>query len=161
MKRGSDVLFKVLEEIDFRSGVSFPTVDKAVERVLERESPQEISDPFWAIAGTLLIAHVFCFLLDYVGAFDVGIIFLSDVLVLSLLCLIYRPLRRRVDQRDQIRRELLFTLNRHSVAAENRRRDQQEDALSATLVSAHLRRRQELEEAAEGSFDEDTVKIVP
>jgi len=166
MKSGGDVLYKVLKEIDFRSGVSFPTVDKAVERVLERESKQELNDPFWAIAGTLLIAHIFCFLLEYVGAFDVGVVFLSDILILSLLCLIYRPLRRRADEREQLRRELLFTLNRHSVAAENRRRDQQEDELNATLVAAHLRRRQDLEEAAEEVateeiYDEETVKIVP
>ncbi len=167
MKRGGDVLFRVLEEIDFRSGVSFPTVDRAVERVLNREEKLELSDPFWAIAGTLLIAHVFCFLLEYLGAFNVGVVFLADVLILSVLCLVYRPLRRRADQRETLRRELLFTLNRHSVAAETRRRDRHEEDLSATLVAAHLRRRKELEEIGEAAEElgaealEEHVKIIP
>ncbi len=164
MKPGGDVLYRVLEEIDFRSGVSFPTVDAAVERVLDREDHQDIADPFWAIAATLLIAHVFCFLLDYLGAFDVGVVFLADVLILSILCLVYRPLRRRLDKRESLRRELLFTLNRHSVAAENRRRDQlHEENLGATLVAAHLRRRKELEaqSSAKTAPEEETISIVP
>lgn len=160
MKSSGDVLFKVLKELDFREGVSFPLVDRAVTRVLNQDAPEEISDPFWPIAGTLLIGHIFCFVLEAVGAFTFEIVFLSDILILSILCLVYRPLRRRADEREALRRELLFTLNRHSVAAENRRRvAAEEGGLTSAVLAAHSKHRAEI--ARNYQDDEEEVNILP
>jgi hypothetical protein len=162
MRSGGDVLFRILEEIDFRSGVSFPQVDAAVTRVLAREESEEQADPFWIILGVLLIGQISFFVLQSLTVFDSNMVFLAETLLLSILAVIYRPLRREADAREALRREILFTLNRHSVSAENRRRDRSDDDSLSISIKAHSQRRQELERASELEFYEDpAVKTAP
>jgi cbb3-type cytochrome oxidase subunit 3 len=161
MRSDGDVLFRILEEIDFRSGVNFPQVDAAVSRVLDQEAEQTC-DPFWIMIGVLLIGQLSFFVLQSVGAFSAPMVFLAEVLLLCILATVYRPLRRQAEEQEALRREILFTLNRHSVTAEHRRRDREVEDTQSIAIKAHSQRRQELDRAAELEFYEDPeVKILP
>ncbi|WP_455373106.1 hypothetical protein [Limibacillus halophilus] len=162
MRSGGDVLFRILEEIDFRSGVNFPQVDAAVTRVLAQEKEDEQADPFYILLGVLLVGQLSFFVLQRLSVFDGAMLFLAEMLLLCTLAVIYRPLRREAEAREAMRREILFTLNRHNVSAENRRRDRDADDTLSISIKAHNQRRQELERSAELEFYEDpAVKVAP
>ena len=124
MAKDSEMYDFMVREVISRGGASFEVIDRVTGETLMHQFRQVNMDPFYPIAATFLIAHIFVFVMSRLGVLTFDLIFFVEIAILCILALLYRMLRRDMVFFETNRRRSIFEVMRFLRPRNEREKEQ-------------------------------------